>query len=506
MTGLVVSRTQLEACRSRLVQSFQGQRWLSEPSGREEGFDIEDFVQLPGEASPFVLTLLRFHGSGHQYFVPLRVTVTGERETLLSDASYDAGFITALLQCMREQRTLTTEKQRALHCRAQTPRTERFPLQVAPFKVDMSSNCLSELRHGEDRWICKLYKRLSTEGGNELRALQILAGSGLAPELMGSITYEDGTGLQALGAMTARVEGEPIYLPLSRHIKALIAQVVATPREVSTLTRNALADLEPLCRRLGEQLLLFHQRLNQRLTTAPGEPAHFQLAPYLDTHRARWTRLHASVKRDDSLPSPLRAEALRQLQRISHVLLAPERLRHVPPLPATIAHGDLHLSHILVASDDDGTPQLSILDVSPRSLDAQAPAFLTQTVLQDLLSLLRAIQYFAFDEILDGIKDVLGITQFEATQLVLEAPGRLPLSCQAQLTLLSDWSKGLFGCIERAYLRAFERGTALDIHPSYARLFYVCRLLQELEYNYSYHRDFFKYCDFYYLLHLEGLE
>lgn len=505
MTGQV-SRTQLEANRSRLIQSFQGQRWLSEPSGRDAGLDIEDFVQLPGEASPFVLTLLRFHGSGNRYFVPLRVTSTAGQEAQLSDASYDAGFITAMLQCMREQRTLTTEKQRALHCRTQMPSPGAPALEVTPFKVDMSSNCLSELRHGEDRWVCKLYKRLSTDGGNELRALQLLAGSGLAPELLGSITYEDGTGLQALGAMTALVEGEPIYLPLSRHIKALIAQVVAAPGEVSAFTRSGLAELEPLCRKLGEQLLLFHQRLNQGLGASTDEAALFQLAPYLDTHRARWERLHAAVAKDASLPAPLRAEALRQLQRVSHDILAPEKLRHLPPLPATIAHGDLHLSHILVAASEGGAPRLSILDVSPRSLDAQAPAFLTQTVLQDLLSLLRAIQYFAFDEILDGIKDVLGNTQLESTRLVLENPGSLPPSCQAQLTVLSDWSKGLFGCIERAYLRAFERGTALDIHPSYARLFYVCRLLQELEYNYSYNRDFFKYCDFYYLLHLEGLE
>jgi 1-epi-valienol-7-phosphate kinase len=504
MTG-PVTRIQLEASRSRLIHSFQGQRWLSEPAGREAALDIEDFVPLPGAASPFVLTLLRFHGSGNRYFVPLRVTLPPGQEPQLSDASYDAAFITAMLQCMREQRTLTTEQQRALHCRALPPPAGTSPLEVTPFKVDMSSNCLSELRHGDNRWVCKLYRRLSPDGGNELRALQLLAGSGLAPELLGSITYEDESGLQALGALTALVEGEPIYLPLSRHLKALIAQVVAAPGDVRALTRNGLAELEPLCRKLGEQLLLFHQRLNPAPGAPAGEPALFQLAPYLDTHRARWERLHAAVARDMALPAPLRTQALQQLQRVSRSLLAPGKLRQVPPLPATIAHGDLHLSHLLVATPASGEPVLSILDVSPRSLDAQAPAFLTQTVLQDLLSLLRAIQYFAFDEIMDGIKDVLGITQLEATQHVLETPEHLPPSCQAQLTLLSDWSKGLFGAIERAYLRSFERGNALDIHPGYARLFYVCRLLQELEYNYSYNRDFFKYCDFYYLLHLEGL-
>jgi hypothetical protein len=143
--------------------------------------------------------------------------------------------------------------------------------------------------------------------------------------------------------------------------------------------------------------------------------------------------------------------------------------------------------------------------VSPRGLDERSPAFLTQTVQQDVLSLCRAIQYFSFDELMDGIKDVLGISQLEATRLVLEQPERLPSSCAALLLLLADWSQGLFGSIERAYLKALHQEDFLEVSPACAQLFYVCRLLQELEYNYSHGREFFKYCDFYYLLQLRPL-
>jgi hypothetical protein len=506
----LLSRHQLQASRARLARELEGHRWLSEPAASVEDFELEDFTCLPGEPGPLVLTVLRFQASGRRYFVPLRATSTGGGNWELREASYDPGLLTSLVQCMRDQVTLVTERQRSIQFLARHlslagvhPPAGMQATWAVPFQEGMSSNCLSELRHGNGRSVFKLYKYLSPHSGNELRAQELLAGTGLTPELLGSLTYHEGDSLHALGSITSMAEGEPIHLLFSRHIRALCGRVIRAPDEVLELTRSALAELAPLCLAAGEHLLRFHQRLNQGSTCSSRPPPAFQLSHYLEAHHGRWERLHAAVEQDASVPPALRARVLHQLRRMARSILAPERLRHLPPLGASIPHGDLHLSHILVAPEAGGPPRLHLLDVSPRSLDETASAFSTQTLLQDLLSLWRAIQYFAFDELLDGIKDVLGITQLEATRRVLEQPERLPTACTALLRLLSHWSRELFGAIHHAYLDASRREALLEPPAAWSQLFYACRLLHELEYNYDCNRDFFKYCDFYYLLQLE---
>jgi len=503
----VVSCGQLEAHRAQLAQEISGRRWLSEPDPKADDFEIEDCACLPG---PVVLAVLRFRTSGKRYFTPLLPAPPGTGAAF-QEGSYHPEAIYALVQAMREQVTLATERQGSILFRAQpllaavASLHSAQALDVTAFQEGMSSNCLSQLRHPGGLSVFKVYKRLIPDTINELRALERLAGTRLAPELQGSIVYRRVDKLHVMGTLTSLVDAEPIYLLLSRHLKALCAQVVLAPERGIEQTRMALTELGPLCRDVGTYLLRFHRHLNPEASEPHAQHRHFQLGPYLDTHRARGNRLRAAVEGDDVVPPALRARLLKRLGRLSREVLSPECLAQLPPMSATIAHGDLHLSHLLVSSRPEEA-RVCILDVSPRCLDEEAPAFLTQTVLQDVVSIHRAIQYFAFDEIMDAIKDVLGVSQFDATQRVLEQPEQLPFTCRALLQVLSEWTQGLFSAMESAYLSALGPGDPLDLPPAYTRLFYTCRLLQEMEYNYDYRRSFFKYCDFYYLLQMEGLD
>ena len=164
-------------------------------------------------------------------------------------------------------------------------------------------------------------------------------------------------------------------------------------------------------------------------------------------------------------------------------------------LPANIFHGDLHLSHIFVDPDDVG--KCLLIDPSPRSLDENEKEFLTQSVLQDLKNLHRGLDYFSYDEIVDDLASVMNTSQLQVACQLWRKPREIERMYPAHYSLLSGWSDTVFSGLLEGYMK--QQVCIDNLQRSIMRLFYFCRLLKEIEYNYTYDRTFFKYCDYFYL-------
>jgi hypothetical protein len=509
---------QLSGARGALAAEVRGRRWLREAEPELAHLEVEDAAILEAGPARFALVVLRFARSGERYFAPL--ALAAGPGLAVREASHDPALVAALLGAMAAGREVPTARGGAIAGRAVgaiaawIDAADPGPAWSTPFQEGRSSNCLTELRRGPVPGVCKVYKRLGPEAGREVEAMALLGGTGLVPELLGAVSYRRPPRADApddredqLAMVSTLVDGEPIYLPLSRHLRELSAEVVRAPERAAGAIAAALRELAPLCRGVGERLRAFHGHLNARARAAwlaPAPTPQFDRDGFTAPLRARCARVRACVQDDPALPAPLRARGLAQLDRIDQELLAPARPARLPALEAAIPHGDLHLSHLLVRAGSAAAGDLCLLDVSPRELRPDAPAYRAQHVQQDVLSLYRSLQYFAFDEIMDAIKDVIAVSQLAATYRVLAHPAQLPRPCQALLAVLATWTEGVFGAIEGAYRTAPAAAApappAPVLEPAWGELFYASRLLHELDYNYSHDREFFKYCDFYYLL------
>jgi 1-epi-valienol-7-phosphate kinase len=522
-------RATLEGARAQLAELLRGRRWMREPTRELDAWELEDLAIASTEqgaalAEPWLLAILHFPRSRERYFVPLRAAAaTADEPFTFDEASYDPGLIAALLQAMERGAQLATEQGHTIELRAYPRAADASPasaaagdgaaaqlLRAQPFHEGMSSNCLSEIwRHGQ-RSVCKLYKRLGAALGDELGAMERLTGTPLVPRLRGAMIYHGQRGPEQLALLSSMAEGELLHVPLSKHLKALCAAAAEAPARAAALIPADLGQLRPLLRAVGAHLRRFHGELNRApggdaaaaasAATAPAAPA-FDLPSFLEVHKDRWQRLHAQVHEDAELPEALARPLRERVALLTAEILEPARHHRMPAIRASVPHGDLHLSHIMV-SEDTHAGGVCFLDASPRALDPDAPLFRTQAVQQDLASLCRSLQYFCFDEVTDAVRAVLGCGQEDAARVVLERPHELPEPCHALLRVLSEWSRGVFALIEQGYQDRDDSPAAGELTSPWTRLFYTCRLFHELEYNYSHRRAFFKYCDFYYLLQM----
>jgi 1-epi-valienol-7-phosphate kinase len=503
-------RTWVDSVREQLAHQLVGRRWLSESAQNVASFELEDFAWLAGTTARWLLLLLRFPGSGKRYFVPLRIDASFE----VRESSYDPEFLAALLRAMVDQAALPTDRGRSIECcSGAILGAVGIARPFVPLLEGQSSHCVSELVGGG--LVCKVYKHLGRNGGHELAALQRLASTGMVPEVLGWVRYRAVDGHESLGLVTTMLDGEPLHAVLSRQVRLLSEAVVNRPSDVAALIRDHVVALTPVCTLIGTELRRLHRGLNGELPyDPPGSHESpnsqgggfrrlpgFDSARFIDAMLAQAHRLQTLVTDDHALAPAVGAQVLQILRHLLHDGLAADARPGLPELVATVPHGDLHLSHILVRSTPE-TARVGFLDISPRAVDPDAPAFATQSIHQDLLSLRRALEYFCFDELMDAIKDAIDITALEASRGVVQQPSRISNldPGAALLQVLEQWSDQVFDVIERAYCTAARGGTSMATNTAWTALFYLARLLEEFEYNYLHGREFFKYCDCYYLV------
>ncbi len=104
---------------------------------------------------------------------------------------------------------------------------------------------------------------------------------------------------------------------------------------------------------------------------------------------------------------------------------------------------------------------------------------------------------FSYDEILDDLAITMNIPQLQAAQMLWTTPERIAQEYPHHYHLLGHWSDCVFDGLLAGYVA--QQMKVDQLQKSVMQLFYFCRLLKELEYNYGYDRTFFKYCDYFYL-------
>lgn len=311
----------------------------------------------------------------------------------------------------------------------------------------------------------KVYRQLSAHN-HEPAATRALDGAAGALRWLGDYRYHRPDGaVFALGLMTGYVEGEGLYAPLSRDLRALWGQAA---REPAAQLLGTLAGWRAFLESLHAAL---------RVRFAPGTPPPFALDAWRGEMRARLDWLAPRVL-DDAALEPARAQVLSRLMaRLDRVAA-----RATAP-PAGVCHGDLHLSHLL--REAAGTRR--VIDLSPPALDPAAPAFATSSPLSDWVALERALDYVFLDEAALALSSQCGLPQ-EHTIARLHAPAALGAPAARRLAAGLRW---------HAAVRTALCGPHLA-HPAWAPL-YLGRLLQELEYNYRHARPYYRSIDWFFL-------
>ena len=325
-----------------------------------------------------------------------------------------------------------------------------------------SSNCVTRIAVDGAVAMHKVYRRLS-EHNHELAATRALDGAAGAVRCLGGYRYERADGaVFALGLLTEYVEGEGVYAPLSRDIRAFwTGEGGPSPALLDTLGGWG-AFLEGLHAALAARFL-------------PSAAPAFDMRAWRDTMRARIDWILPRVL-DDAALEPARARRLAGLlARLDGVAA------DAPPPPAAVCHGDLHLSHLL--REPGGARR--VIDLSPPALDPAAPAFRSGTTLCDWVALERALDYVFLDEAALALSGP-GREEQEATMAGLHAPAGPEQARRLAAGL--RW---------HAAVRAALCGRHLG-HPAWAPL-YLGRLLQELEYNYRHRRPYYRCIDWFFL-------
>jgi maltokinase len=330
-----------------------------------------------------------------------------------------------------------------------------------------------------------VYRQLALENLEAVASERLGAqGQGLLPRHYASYRYCMADGRQfALGLVTEFFAGQGLHAALSTNLRALWPLLPASAGSAQSHGAALLAQLAEWRSFLDR----FHATLAQQF--APGLPMPgFDLAAYSAQERARLARLQAYVLDDPLLPASAAG-------RVARVLAALGRRYFEDAgsevLPASLCHGDLHLSHLLWRQQG-GADQRCLIDLSPPALALDDPRLRCSSHLLDWAALERALDYFSLDEAALELAPHAGMSQEDTMhQLALaridgqDAPQ--PNEAVAlRLSALARWQAAVRKalCGARQPDRARER-------------FYCARLLQELEYNYRYRRPYYRCMDLY---------
>lgn len=446
-------------------------RWLERGAGP---LTLRDHVLITGLSRPLWLV---WAGAGERlYFVAL-----AEYDGAWCDATGHALFQREALPWLSELGALATAGGHRVHY-------DGAPLgacEIVQADSGGSSNCVTRIEVGSVQLMHKAYRQLVLENLEAVASERLgQPGLGLLPGHAGSYRYCLSDGRQyALGLVTEFFAGQGLHAELSANLRALWTKVPAAPDVAERHSGGLLAELKQWRIFLNR----FHAEMTQQFVPGAAMPR-FDLAGYCAQERTRLARLQRLVLDDQLLPAPL-------AQRLARILAALGRGYFEDDgsaLPASLCHGDLHLSHLMWRRKD-GVEQRRLIDVSPPALAADDPQLRHSSHLLDWAAVARALDYFCLDEAALELAPHTGLSQEECMrQLALARldetamPGGEPVA--QRLAALAKW---------QAEVRAALCGTAQPGQERAQLRFYCARLLQELDYNYRYRRPYYRCMDLY---------
>lgn len=495
--------------KTELLKDFKLQRWFAQQDQEIDTFEILDWVQIPLEDNDKQERLywLKINISDtHTYSVLVR-----RYKNKLTDAASHQGFIEQLK--LAGQAGLITEQGATIKLVGAINSEIITHIESLQEASSNTLHCLNTHNKSaqDKKYVLKSYRLLDASEANEVGVLCALSSQGITPKLAGVIEYHHASGVNYLGAITEFALGEPIHRLYSRAIRSLIAELNSSIKQISDI-ENETEALQPLSHKIGRHTYLFHQQLNKAFAHQLNKNSQlknsqfensargFDFSAFLIRIKGRWRSVYQAIKHDQSIADDYRENILQLLRSCAKRLLKSQHTALDKHIPITIAHNDLHLAHVFVDTQDDY--YCRIIDPSPVSLKAEDAQFSEQMALNDMVTLHRGLEYFSFDEIVDAIAHYLQADANHIAERLLIEPEKLAQDCPHLFPLLGGWSSQVVGHLADGYQAQTSSVEPLLTTTEQQQLynaFYFNRLLQELDYNYAYGRQFFKLCDIYYL-------
>jgi maltose alpha-D-glucosyltransferase/alpha-amylase len=391
------------------------QRWYADKDGAPARVTLVDTVKLARDDVNAYLTIV---DAKHRYFVPsviadesddartaalaraaLARTRTGARAGFLYDAFAIDAFALGLLEHVRANRTLTSQRGGTYTFRSteQLPPSESVAPRVRRMEVEQSN---TSVVIGE-KIVLKGYRRVTSGPQPELEVARFLAAAGYAntPTLYGYGEYADAAGdTTALCILQQFVEsqGDGWSTTLAYLERFFDRMRSAAPHEER---QAAPADYHEIfmqrARRLGVRTAELHHAFARR----SGDPA-FEPEPVTQDDVDAWTAqaragaahaLDALAREIERVPADVQPFA-RELLALREEL--DQRLSLVAPPDAELVktrfHGDYHLGQVLVVADD-----FMLVDFEGEPARPLAGRRLKSSPLRDVAGMLRSINYAA---------------------------------------------------------------------------------------------------------------
>nr|BDS38147.1 putative kinase [Streptomyces dimorphogenes] len=435
--------------------------WMDEDGRRAARYETTDEVALDDRTRLLVVS-----ATGRRYVVPVRLT---DGRTV-AEAHGELEFDRLIWQKAQGEAELTTARGGRLRFRGTG--APAGPLGRLPFDRGWSSNALSLLDASGIPYVHKTYRRLD-EPAHEPELLRLLHGTGRTPEWAGDYVYVDPAdgSRHPLGVFYRYVQGDGLDTPLRHNMRSLWPKITAgcdIERTVSGHLRPLTADLTAA----GRFLTGFHHDLAARLG---GTPHRYPVRDALDRAEDRVTVLESAAV---GLPKHAWNAAFTALRAETAALRTTFESRTAAFLSGP-AHGDLHLSHLLCHTGENGDTAMTVIDMSTPALSPHEPGWAAQSPVQDLVAVERALEYFAADEAAFESAGRLGVDSLRTMTDALDGTASRPEALRLVFHAADVW---------RTQVRRLLLGPA-SADPL-RRLLYLARLLHELAYNCDHARPY----------------
>ncbi len=397
-------------------------RWFGAKGRHMEGFGLVATGELTSGDGSWLLSVAEARISGgerQRYFLPLAITweqpkedVTtsllpfalgrarrGPRTGLIHDAFVDGRFVLALIEAVREGRTIAASpgELRFVPTRAIEKVTFDQVPEVRRLNVEQSNTSVII----GDYMVVKGYRKLEQGIHLELEVARFLtekAGFSNTPPLLGAVEHVGDDGASTALCIVqgfVRNQGSGWDFTL-HHLERMYENEGALQSDIEA----GIPDLNEVYFVLAETLGVRTGELHRAFALNTGDPA-FDPEPITVTDLRAWTdqvRTFADDamtvlqqglgnlrERDRELAESVLARRGELLEIISS--LAPERVSAVK----TRYHGDYHLGQVLIVQDD-----WHIIDFEGEPLRSLAERREKHTPLKDVAGMLRSIDYAAW--------------------------------------------------------------------------------------------------------------
>jgi 1-epi-valienol-7-phosphate kinase len=513
---------------------INNRRWFDKSRDAVYEVKIYDYLWLEDNEETKVLLLivrLSLECGEKFYFVPIEVSrlsnecvsravmvlLWNQQQWQIKELSYSQKFNRAML------RFVVDDTERIVTHSGNCLIFEKNRLEVSllekiecckPFEPNKSSNCLNYVEAGGKKYLHKIYKSLDPNNNEIFLAKKLAALDSGIPSVMGSYFYKDQKieTVFPLGVVMEFLDGNSIDKYLNQNIRSLwkkpaLFEIKNRAWGISVLEH--IKPLIPLLDGIAKRLVHFHQAVNCVLKADQNSEI-FCLSKYLCCSRSRLERVAGFVNDDNHAGQKNLDWIARLLMKYKDTVFAEVRFNEQNDFLPGFCHGDLHLSNLLYKYKDGSDQDVKIIDFAPRCIDIASEQFLTQSPLQDIIALQRGLEYFSYDEANREISKRLHISEQSASnRQFLSLFQSLSVVEEPRVKRIAEiarrWNKLIFEVIWNSYFedpsiyKYYSRTSSTIVISTMNNIFYLSRLLKELEYNYNYQRDDYKYVDFYYL-------